>query len=73
MATTSGNRRPRLSNSPFTTPPEPAIEDFGISDRVAHDSHGLGRVVGVDPDWVTVDFRTLSVRFQTPFRKITKL
>jgi hypothetical protein len=74
MATASSSRRPYLTNSPFAaSPPEQPVEDFVLSDLVAHDSHGLGRVVGVDAGWVTVDFQTRTVRFQTPFRKITKL
>ncbi|MGV1008113.1 MAG: hypothetical protein ACOYBY_05845 [Dermatophilaceae bacterium] len=73
MATTSGHRRPRLASSPFKASPEPAIEQYVVDERVTHDSYGLGRVVGVEAGWVTVDFQTRTVRIATPFRRMTKL
>ena len=49
------------------------IEQFVLDDRVSHDSHGLGRVVGVDAGGATVDFGSRTIRIMTPFRKMTKL
>jgi hypothetical protein len=40
---------------------------------VAHDSYGVGRVVGVEAGAVTVDFRPQVVRVASPFTKMTKL
>jgi hypothetical protein len=73
MATSSGNPRPRHASSPFQPHPEPTIEEFAVGDRVSHDSHGLGRVVGVDGGGATVDFGGTKIRIATPFRKMTKL
>jgi hypothetical protein len=73
MQTTSANPRPRHPNSPFEPLPEPVIEQFVVGDRVSHDAHGLGRVVGVDGSGATVDFSSRTVRIATPFRKMTKL
>lgn len=44
-----------------------------VGDRISHDSHGLGRIVGVDAGGATVDFGSATVRVSTPFRKMTKL
>ena len=49
------------------------IEEFVLDDRVSHDSHGLGRVVGVDAGGVTVDFSGTKIRVTTPFRKMAEL
>ncbi|HYN65322.1 MAG TPA: hypothetical protein VES93_00440 [Ornithinibacter sp.] len=73
MATSSGNPRPRHASSPFKPEPEPTIEEFGLGDRVCHDSYGLGRVVGIDAGGVAVDFSGRTIRITTPFRKMTKL
>ncbi|WP_353352833.1 hypothetical protein [Intrasporangium sp. DVR] len=73
MATSSARPRPRHASSPFQPPPEQMIEQYVLGDRVSHDSHGLGRVVGVDAGGVTVDFGSRTVRITTPFGKMTKL
>lgn len=73
MAPASVNPRPRHANSPFLPRPEPTIEIFGPGDPVCHDSHGLGRVKGVDAGGATVDFGGTLIRIETPFRKMTKL
>lgn len=73
MATTSGNRRPRLASSPFEPFTAPDVEVFVLDDRVCHDAHGLGKVIGVDAGGVTVDFSSRTVRVASPFRKMTKL
>jgi hypothetical protein len=49
------------------------IEVFEVDDRVSHDSHGVGRVVSVEPTVVTVDFGAHKVRVASPFSKLEKL
>lgn len=49
------------------------MEVFEVDDRVSHDTHGLGRVVAVDPVCVTVDFGDRNVRVAPPFAKMSKL
>lgn len=66
-------RRRHLASSPFQPEPDPVIETFGLGDLVTHDSHGLGRVIGVEPDAVTVDFGAQTVRVTSPYRKMTLL
>lgn len=70
---TSRRARPRHANSPFRPDPEQVIEEYGLDDRVSHDSYGLGRVVGVDAGGVRVDFSSRTVRITSPFRKLMKL
>lgn len=53
--------------------PDPVIEQFDSGDLVNHDSYGMGRVVGVEADAVTVDFRTQTVRITSPFHKLARL
>lgn len=74
MATSRAARR-HLPSSPFNRPvdAEP-VEQFDIEDRVTHDTHGLGRVVGVENDAaVVVQFGATQVRVLTPYRKLHKL
>ena len=73
MATSSAHSRPRHPSSPFKAPPEQIVEDYALDDRVCHDQHGLGRVIGVDASGVTVDFGSGKARIATPFTKMTKL
>jgi len=73
MATFKGSRRPHLAGSPFAPHVDPIVEQYALDDRVSHDAHGLGRVVGVDAGGVTVDFNGAMARIATPFRKMTKL
>ncbi len=73
MATSPGSRRPHLAGSPFAPYVDPVVEQYALDDRVSHDAHGLGRVVGVDAGGVTVDFHGARTRVATPFRKMTKL
>jgi hypothetical protein len=49
------------------------IERFERGDLVSHDSYGMGRVVSAEPDAVTVDFGTQTVRITSPFAKMSKL
>ena len=71
--TTSSARRRHLANSPFQPDPEPVIVQFECGDLVTHDWYGMGRVIGVEADAVTVDFRTQTVRIASPFRKMAIL
>ena len=71
--TPSPARRRHLASSPFKPDPEPVIEQFERGDLVSHDSYGMGRVVGAEPDAVTVDFGTQTVRITSPFHKMSKL
>jgi hypothetical protein len=49
------------------------IEVFEVDDRVTHDSYGLGRVVGIDPGAVSVDFGDKTLRIVSPFSKLHHL
>jgi hypothetical protein len=73
MTTRSAPQRRYLPSSPFKAPPEPVVERFAVDDRVTHDEHGLGLVVAVEAEAVTVDFGSHTVRLNSPFRKLTKL
>lgn len=72
MTTRSGPGRRHLAASPFKPQPELPIETYAVDDRVSHDTYGLGRVIGVDPYAVTVDFGAQHVRVASPFRKMEK-
>ena len=65
--------RRHLATSPFKPAPVPDIEQYAVDDRVTHDSYGLGWVVAVDGESVTVDFGSHRRRIVTPFAKLTKL
>ena len=49
------------------------IEEFAVDDRVTHDSYGLGRVVGVDPGAVRVDFGPQTLRIVSPYARLHHL
>lgn len=66
-------RRRHLASSPFRPDPEPVIEQFECGDLVNHDSYGVGRVIGVEPHAVTVDFRTQTLRIPSPFHRMAVL
>jgi hypothetical protein len=64
-----------LPTSPFA-PPKPAapLETFEVDDRVTHDAHGLGLVVGVEHNRdVLVDFGTRKLRIRAPYDRLYKL
>lgn len=47
-----------LPTSPFQrfeTPPA-TTDGYSIGDRVTHDRLGLGRIIAIDPQFLTVDF-----------------
>jgi hypothetical protein len=74
MTTRSRPGRRFLPSSPFNNvEPVPEIERYAVQDRVSHDKYGLGRVVGVDTDMVTVDFGSAHIRIASPFARMTKL
>jgi len=71
---TSSRAKPRhLASSPFKPDVEAPIELFAVDDLVSHDSYGMGKVVGVEPGAVTVDFGRQSVRVTSPYRKMSRL
>lgn len=67
--------RRHLPTSPFKAPAAVPVETFAVQDRVSHDKHGLGTVVGVEGDVaVLVDFGTQQRRRITaPYPKLVKL
>jgi hypothetical protein len=68
--------RRRLPASPFNAARDaiPPDEVFAVGDRVAHDRHGLGRVVSVSGTVaVDADFGAGSRRVSTPTAKMHKL
>ncbi|KIZ13384.1 hypothetical protein [Streptomyces natalensis] len=66
--------RRHLPSSPFKPPVTPPLKQFAMGDRVTHDEHGLGRVIGIEDETaVLVDFGSLQVRIASPYGKLTKL
>lgn len=66
----------RLPGSPFNALRDaiPPDEVFAVGDRVAHDRHGLGRVVSVSGTAaVDADFGSGTRRVSTPTAKMHKL
>ncbi len=49
------------------------IEQFECGDLVSHDSYGMGRVVTVEADAVSVDFGAQKLRITSPFHKMSKI
>lgn len=64
-----------LPSSPFQAPAAgPPPEEFVIDDRVTHDVHGLGRIIGIEEGIaVLVSFGSRQLRVTTPYTKLTKL
>lgn len=63
-----------LPTSPFAPPVEPQLKTFAVGDRVTHDEHGLGRVVGIEDEIaVLVDFGSIQRKIMHPYTKLTKL
>jgi hypothetical protein len=75
MKPASGEHRRHLPTSPFKpSPPAPPVQRFSVNDRVSHDQHGLGLVIGVEAETaVLVDFGSRQERIITPFKKLYKL
>ncbi len=63
-----------LPTSPFKAPVTRPLEQFAVGNRVTHDEHGLGRVIGIEGEIaVLVDFGSQQERITSPFSKMTKL
>jgi hypothetical protein len=73
MKSRSGPPKRHLASSPFKPPPEPVIKQFTVDHRVSHDRYGVGRVVSVEADAVTVDFGRQTVRIVSPFNGMEEL
>lgn len=71
--TRSRPQRRHLASSPFPAEVEPVVEDYDVDDAVVHDAYGMGRVINVDVNAVTVDFRPQIVHMRTPYPGLTKL
>ncbi|MFJ5234661.1 hypothetical protein ACIQBJ_32785 [Kitasatospora sp. NPDC088391] len=57
-----------LPTSPFKPRAVAPPKHFALGDRVTHDAHGLGRVVGVEgEDAVLVDFGSRQERIVQPY------
>ncbi|MEU9718536.1 hypothetical protein [Streptomyces sp. NPDC047976] len=72
MTKSAGPRR-HLPSSPFRAPVEPPVRRFDVGDRVSHDQHGLGRVIGVEEEAVLVDFGSVQRRVLSPYAKMSVL
>ncbi|KDN84622.1 hypothetical protein [Kitasatospora cheerisanensis] len=60
--------RRHLPTSPFKAKPEAPRKHFVLGERVTHDTHGLGRVIGVEGDTaVLVDFGSHQQRITAPY------
>ncbi len=79
MSPRTASSRPFLPSSPFNKSRAAeeaerlAVEQFAVDERVHHDSFGLGRVVYVEAETVTVAFGSQQIRVASPFRKLSKL
>ncbi|OEV08405.1 MULTISPECIES: hypothetical protein [Streptomyces] len=66
--------RRHLPTSPFRAPADPLVKHFALGDRVSHDRHGLGRIIGVeDGIAMLVDFGSLRARIVSPYAGMDKL
>ncbi|EFL14061.1 conserved hypothetical protein [Streptomyces sp. C] len=72
MSKSAAPRR-HLPSSPFRAPVEPPVRRFDVGDRVSHDQHGLGRVIGVEEEAVLVDFGSVQKRVLSPYGKMSVL
>jgi hypothetical protein len=68
-------RRPVLPASPFNVLREAKpVESLAVDDRLTHDRHGLGRVIGVESESIVlVDFGSTIRRVTYPNTKVTRL
>jgi hypothetical protein len=76
MTSRSAVRPSVFPASPFNVapPPPPPVAPLAIDDRLTHDRHGLGRVIGFESDgMVLVDFGSQVRRVAYPNAKVTKL
>lgn len=49
------------------------VVEYALHDRISHDTHGLGTVIGVEPYAVLVDFGTKKVRLTSPYARMEHL
>ncbi|QIM21580.1 hypothetical protein G7075_11300 [Phycicoccus sp. HDW14] len=61
------------ARSPFKQAVAPPVEIYAVGDRVTHDRFGLGRVIGIEPAAVLVDFGHERARVTSPFTRLSKL
>jgi len=68
-------RRPVLPASPFNVLREARpVERLDVDDRLTHDRHGLGKVIGIESESVAlVDFGSTIRRVTYPNAKVTRL
>ena len=68
-------RRPVLPASPFNVLREAKpVERLAVDDRLTHDRHGLGRVIGVESESILlVDLGSTIRRVTYPNTKVTRL
>ena len=68
-------RRPVLPASPFNVLREAKpVERLAVDDRLTHDRHGLGRVIGVESESILlVNFGSTIRRVAYPNTKVTRL
>jgi hypothetical protein len=72
--TKSAASRRHLPASPFKAPAAAPPKHFAVGDRVSHDEHGLGRVIGIeDGIAVLVDFGSTQRRIMSPYTKMVAL
>lgn len=73
MTNRSAPRR-HLPTSPFAAPSDPVIKDFSVGDRVSHDRHGLGTIIGQESTGaLLVDFGASRLRILSPYKGMHKL
>ncbi|MFD5426134.1 hypothetical protein [Streptomyces sp. NPDC127084] len=67
--------RRHLPTSPFKAPVQPVEKHFVVGDRVSHDEHGLGRIIGAEPigGALLVDFGSGQTRIAIPYSGMYKL
>lgn len=71
--TRSRPQRRHLASSPFPAEADPIVEVFELADAVIHDAYGMGKVISVDGEAITVDFRPQLVHLRSPYPGLTKL
>jgi len=57
-----------LPTSPFdrTEPPPPSTDGYLVGGRVTHDHLGMGRILAVGPEFITIDFGSGTVHTLRP-------
>jgi hypothetical protein len=73
MSTMSARGPRHLASSPFAPKVEVPIVQYALEDRISHDTYGLGRVIGVEPHAVLVDFGSQKVRVTSPYARMELL